>query len=259
MSPSMNSPEQLLQHRNATHALSRAAAIRLRTHLEALSPLFRPRRFLGDHMEGTGREAAFAAEKSAAELQELYRRAAVKPFDLRPELAMPFESVTTQFHLHEWEYTHPTQTDRGWQPIRVSTPLTWVLSYASPYSLTSLREVISGNGHRDTEAVRSFVFRACVMHELFRKTPSIAELLSALRYKIEIRTSPQFGELPLVTVSAPFGTFRPPDNLVALAAGMAGGHSFAEILDLESVRNLADPVKEQALGILDEHKIEIPA
>jgi hypothetical protein len=257
MTPQPISADQLLELRTATQILSQGLVSRLREFLDALSPLFRPRRFLGDQMEGAGREAAVGADRNAAELQELYRRVAVKPFDLRPELRTPLESVATQFHLHEWEYVHPTQTDRGRQSIRVSTPLTWVLTYASPYSLTSLRDVVAGSGQRDTDAVRSFVFHACVMHELFRKTPSITELLTALRYTVEVRKSPHFGELPLVTVSAPFRTFRPPDNLVALAAGMAGGQSFAEVLDIESVRNLADPVKVETLRILDQHKIEI--
>ena len=97
------------------------------------------------------------------------------------------------------------------------------------------------------------------MHELFRKTPSITELLTALRYKVEVRKSPQFGDLPFDTVSAPFRTFRPADSLVAFAAGMAGGQSFAEVLDLESIRSLSDPIKDETLRILEQHKIEIDA
>ncbi|MBV8819408.1 MAG: hypothetical protein JO022_13705, partial [Acidobacteriaceae bacterium] len=214
MTPQAISAEQLITLRSATQLLSQSVAQRLRTHLDALSPLFRPRRFLGDHMEGAGREAATGTDKSAAELQELYRRVAINPFDIRPELHMPFESVATQFHLHEWEYIHAIQGDRGWQSIRITTPLTWVLTFSSPYSLAALRDVIAGNAERDTNAVRSFVFRACVMHELFRKTPTLTQLLTALRYVVDIRKSPQFGELPFVTVSAPFKTLRPPDNLV---------------------------------------------
>jgi hypothetical protein len=249
--------ETLIQLRVPTRELSEKQAARLRASLDALAPLFRPRRFLGDLMEGAGKEAAAGAGKNAAELQDLYRRVAVKPFDLRPELPTPFESVSTSFHLHEWEYLHPTQTDRGWHSIRVTTPLTWAVAYASPYALTTLRDVLAGNAQPDTEAVRAFVFRACVMHELFRKTPSLTDLLTALRYRVEVRTSPQFGDLPFVTISAPFRTFRPPDNLVALAAGMAGGQMFAEILDVESVRGLADPVRDDALRILAQHKLEV--
>lgn len=257
MSQQTISADQLLQLRSATHALSQKEMSNLRSHLDALAPLFRPRRFLGDLIEGAGKESAPGADKSAAELRDLYRRVAVRPFDLRPELQTPFESIPTNFHLHEWEYMHPTQTERGWHSIRVTKPLSWVVAYASPYSLTTLRDVISGNAQRDTEAVRAFVLRACIIHELFRKTPSLTELLTALRYRVEVRTSPQFGDLPLVTISAPFETFRPPDHLVSFAAGMAGGQMFAEILSIESVRALVDPLRDAALQILADHKLEI--
>ena len=117
-------------------------------------------------------------------------------------------------------------------------------------------DVVAGNAQRDTNAVRSFVFRACVMHELFRNTPSLTHLLTALRYTVEIRKTPPFGELPLVTVSAPFRTFRPTDELVTLAAGLAGGQSFAEIIDLDSVHNLQDPLKDETIRLLGLDKTE---
>src|SRR5579864_9846374 len=94
------SSEQLLQLRTATEAVSQAMRNRLRGHLDALAPLFRPRRFLGDHMEGAGREAAVGADQNAADLRDLYRQVALKPFDLRPELPNTLESITTTFHLH---------------------------------------------------------------------------------------------------------------------------------------------------------------
>src|SRR5271165_6471571 len=253
MAPADLDAPKLLSLHKLTRDVGQFCLPRLRAHLEALSPLFRPRRFLGDHMEGAGREGALEADKNAAELAELYRRVAVKPFDLRPELSSPIESVSTQFHLHEWEYLHPTQTDRGWHSIRVTTPLTWVLTYASPYSLSTLREVTDGKAQRDTEAVRAFVLRACVMHELFRKTPSLNELLTGLRYRVDIRKSPSFGDLPLVTIAAPFQTFRPADDLVALA----GGQTFAEVLDVDSVRNLPDPIRDETLRMLQQHKLEL--
>jgi hypothetical protein len=229
----------------------------LKIQIEAMAPLFRPRRILGDHIDAAGKEAVPAADRNFADLQDLYSRVAVKPYDLRPELRSPLESVATQLQFDEWEYTHATETDRGWQSIRVTAPLTWVVSYASSYNLTTLRGVVTGNGQLDGEAIRSYVLHACLMHELFSKIPALSDLLAALRYKVEVRKSLQLGELPLVTISAPFKTFRPADKLVALASGLAGGTSFSEVLDVESVRNLDDPLRDQAMKILEQHKVEI--
>lgn len=207
-------------------------------------------------MEGAAREPVAGAERNLSELQALYRSVS-KSFDLRPELRTPLESVPTQFQLHEWEYTHPLRSDNGWRSIRVTTPLTWVVSYASPYSLGTLREAVAGEVARDTEAVRAFVLRGCLMHEMFRKFPASPGLLSGLRFHVEVRTSPHLGELPLVTISAPFRTFRPSDGLVALASGMTGGASFAEVLDVTSVRGLADPLRDQTIALLRQHNMDL--
>jgi len=139
----------------------------------------------------------------------------------------------------------------------VTTPLTWVVSYATSYSLATLRSVVAGSGQRDVDAVRAFVLRACLMSELFSKIPALADLLEGLRYKIEVRKLPQLGDLPLVTISAPFRTFRPADKLVAMASGLAGGDSFAEVLDVDSVHNLSDPLRDEAIELVQRHKVEI--
>ena len=249
-------PSKLLSLHGLTKEVSQASLRHLKAQVDALAPLFRPRRFLGDHIEAVGKEAVPNADRNLAELRELYARVAVKPFDLRPEIRVPIESVSTQLQFDEWEYTHAIESDRGWQSIRVTSPLTWVVSYATSYSLTTLRSVVAGSGQRDVDAVRAFVLRACLISELFSKIPPMADLLAALRYKVEVRKSPQLGDLPLITISAPFKTFRPADKLVMMAAGLAGGASFAEVLDVESVRALSDPLRDEALGILKRHQVE---
>lgn len=251
----LDAPKLLSLH-GLTRDVAQACLKQLKAHIDAMAPLFRPRRFLGDHMDGAAREPVAGSDKNFAELQELFRRVAVKPFDLRPELKAPLESVATQFQFHEWEYGHAAKTSKGWEQIRVTAPLGWVIGFASPYSSATLSDVVAGNAARDTDAVRSFVLNACLMSELFRKFPALGDLLAGLRYKVEIRRSPQLGELPLVTISAPFHTARPSDELVVMAAGLAGGAKFTEVLDLDSVRNLSDPLRDEALKILRQHKVE---
>src|SRR5579864_511805 len=248
---------KLLSLHGLTKEVSQACLRHLKAQIDAMTPLFRPRRYLGDHIEATGKEAVPAADRNLADLKELYARVAVKPFDLRPEIRVPIESVSTQLQFDEWEYTHAIESDRGWQSIRVTSPLTWVVSYATSYSLSTLRSVVAGSGQRDIDAVRAFVLRACLMSELFAKIPALTDLLEGLRYKVEVRKSSQLGDLPLVTISAPFRTFRPSDQLVAMARGLAGGASFAEILDVESGHNLSDPLRDETIELLHRHKVEI--
>lgn len=251
--------EQLLKLHALTRDIAKLCQKQLRSHLDTLALLFRPRRILGDAIEGSEREAIAGSERTVEELRELYRKVASRPFGLRPELALPLEGVATQMQLYDWEYLHPIQDERGWRNIKVTAPLTWVLTYSSPYSLPMLRQVLSGQEQRDTDAVRAFVVRACLTHLHLRKFPGIADLLKGLRYQIDVRQSPETGELPLVTISAPFSTVRPPDSLVHVAAGLAGGSSFAEVLDLNSVRNIHDPLRDQVAAVFREHGQELPA
>ena len=249
--------DQLLHLHTLTKDVSKLCQKQLRGYLDTMALLFRPRRMLGEAMEGAERESVGGSDRTVTELRELYRRVALRPFDLRPELSFPLESVSTQIQLYEWEYLHETKTDRGRRAIKVTSPLTWVISYSSTYSLSMIHQVLAGQEKRDSEAVRAFVLRACLMHLHFTKFPAIAELLAGLRYRVEVRHSPDLGELPLVTISPPFSTVRPPDNLVTTASGLAGGASFAEVLDLDSVRNVQDPLRQEIAAAFRSHRQDL--
>jgi hypothetical protein len=249
--------EQLLHLHTLTKEVAKVCQKQLRSYLDTTALLFRPRRILGDAMEGAERESVGGSERTLGELRDIYRKVAQRPFDLRPELNAPLESVSTQIQLYEWEYLHQIKTDRGWRSIKVTSPLTWVVAYSSAYSLPMLRQVLAGKEERDQEAVRAFVLRACLMHLHFTKFPAIADLLAALRYRVEVRHSPETGDLPLVTVSAPFSTMRPPDSLVTVASGLAGGVSFSEVIDLATAHNLKDPLREQIAAIFQSHGQEL--
>src|SRR5438270_8040602 len=146
--------EQLLQLHALTKDVSKFCQKQVRGYLDTAALLFRPRRTLGDAIEGSEPESVGSSERNVTELRELYRRVALRPFDLRPELSLPLESVSTQIQLYEWEYLHPTKTERGLRNISVSSPLTWILTYSSTYSLTMLRQVLAGHEQRNQESVR---------------------------------------------------------------------------------------------------------
>jgi hypothetical protein len=249
--------EQLLHLHALTKEVSKFCQKQLRGYLDTMAMLFRPRRIIGEVIEGGEREAVGGADRTLSELRDIYKKVALRPFDLRPELNPPLESIATQMQLYEWEYQYQTKTERGWQSIKVTSPLTWVLAYSSPYSLSMVRQVLAGKEERNAESVKAFVLRACVLHMQFAKIPAIADLLAGLRYHVEVRHSPELGELPLVTISAPIKTIRPPDNLVTMASGMSGGASFAEVLDLAEVKNLQDPFRTEIASILRSHGQEL--
>src|SRR5215471_2163728 len=111
--------EQLLNLHTLTKEVAKLCQRHLRSHLDTMALLFRPRRTLGDAIEGSERESVGGSDRALTELREIYRKVALRPFDLRPELNVPIESISTQMQLHEWEYLHETRTDRGWRTIKV--------------------------------------------------------------------------------------------------------------------------------------------
>ena len=115
--------------------------------------------FLAITWKGRGGSRLLAQDRAWAELQELYARVAVRPFDLRPELHNPLPSVPMQLALYEWEYMHGLETDRGWQSIRVTSPLTWVLTYSSAYSPAVLRQqLLDGQGQKNSRKLYELLF-----------------------------------------------------------------------------------------------------
>src|SRR5260370_22580362 len=249
--------EQLLHLHTLTKDVAKVCQKQLRAYLDTLAVVVRSRRIVGEGGEGAERETVGGSERTLAELRDLYRKVAVRPFDLRPELTVPLESVSTQMQLYEWEYQHQIKTDRGWRNIKVTSPLTWVVAYSSTYSLPMLRQVLAGQEERDAEAVRAFVLRSSLMHLHFTKFPAIPELLAGLRYRVEVRQAPETGDLPLVTISAPFSTIRPPDSLVTVATALAGATSCSAALDLTPVQTLKDPLREQIAAVLRSHGQEL--
>ena len=243
--------EQLPRLHNVTNEVSKICRGQLRTYLDALAPLFRPRRVLGNHMDGAGKETVTGADQNLAELHDTYVKACGRPFDLRKELPTPLESVPTQIQLYEWEYQYDIRGERDRKTITVVSPLTWVVAYSSTYTLSMMRQVVAGKQERDAEGVRSFVLRACLMHLIFAKLPELSALFGGLRYRVEIRKSSQLGDLPLVTLSAPVTTVRPADDLLVTATGLSGRTGFDEIIDDYQAAHITDPLQAQILKVLD--------
>src|SRR3954469_1987807 len=102
--------EQLGRLRVLTQQVQEICRTQLRAYLDGLAPLFRPRRLLGNHMEGAGKESVLNADQNLNELQDIFFKACGRPFDLRRDLPVPLASVPARIEFHEWEYTYPVQT-----------------------------------------------------------------------------------------------------------------------------------------------------
>src|SRR5260370_17385887 len=102
--------DQLLHLHTLTKEVSKLCQKQLRGYLDTMALLFRPRRMLGEAVEGAERESVGGAERTIAEFRDLYRSVAVRPFDLRPELPFPLESLSPHLQLYDCTYLPDSNT-----------------------------------------------------------------------------------------------------------------------------------------------------
>ena len=107
-----------------------------------------------------------------------------------------------------------------------------------------------GKEQRQVDALRQFIVNALVMHLVLAKYPGITQLLTDLRYQVGVDKSPSLGELPLVTLSACLPSFRPADQLILTATRFSGVPAFIELIDVEMLDTLPDPLKQYLKKIM---------
>jgi hypothetical protein len=235
--------QRVLALRKLTRAISDLLRGQLKEYLATLGPALRPKNVLGDYVQGTAREAPRGPERAFKELQDLYHAVtAAKPFSFNRELTPPLEIANTVPELVAVEYTHTV----GSKPVQVTSPLEWVLTY-SGFTLARLKELLASRA-ADAE-IQRFVLHYCVIGTVMSRQPGVAHMLEALRFPVRTVKAPQFGELPLTIVASPISTVRPPDDVIIDTTELSGKDVFEEIVRIDDLRAIKDPLKEQLLAI----------
>jgi hypothetical protein len=234
--------ERLAELRQMTEAIAGFLRNRLQSHLETLRPLFAPRRLLGKYVDR--KEDVAGSEKAVAQVREKFKEVCGAPFSLTPDLDNDvLASVDSRPELYPWEYSYEAKGEGEPRALIISSPVRWVLTYGSGYTLSQLRQAVAGKHERRSDDIRQFVVNALVMHLFLAKYPGIAQLLSDLRYQVQMDKCPGLGALPFVTLSACLPSFRPADNLVLMATRFSGVSNFVELIDVDAVHTLEDPLK----------------
>lgn len=241
--------EQLAMLREQTEAIAGLLRNRLQGYLETLRPLFAPRRLLGKYVDR--KEDVASSEKAVAQLREKFKEVCGTPFSLTPELD---DSILTGMdncpEIYPWEYSYELRGEEESRSLIIASPVRWILTYGSGYTLSQVTQAIAGKYERRSNHLRQFVVNALVMNLLVAKYAKIAQLFSDLRYNIEVDKCPGLGALPFVTVSTCLPSFRPPDNLVLMATRFSGISNFVELIDIDAVHTLQDPLKSQIQELL---------
>ncbi|HAF13953.1 MAG TPA: hypothetical protein DHU55_02330 [Blastocatellia bacterium] len=240
--------EHLLALRKSTRAIADLLRNQMKVYLSTLAPLFRPRNVLGNYAQGGTYEASRTGEKPFKELQELYQSIAQsKLYQLPSELKTPLEVINTQLEMTPVEYMYVANSGGDNKSIVVTSPLKWALTYRG-FGPGRFREVID-SADRSTDQLQQFVLHYLMMHSVVAKQPGLSRILEDLHFPVNVEYSPEFGDLPLTYVASSISTIRPPDEVLVESTEVSGTNAFEEIVQLEDIPKLRDPLKEQLLEI----------
>jgi hypothetical protein len=241
--------QSVLVLRKLTRAVADTLRGQMMDYLAALTPLLRPKTVLGDYIQGGQKEPARKADKAYKELQSLYESIATsKPFNLPRDLKPPLDVAGMSLEVTPLEYTHVVQASGEKRTITVRSPLTWVLTY-SGFSPARLKELLE-NRIRASDDLQRFVLSYLAMHVVTTNQPGVTQILDALHFPISSSHSPELSGLPITRIGVAVSTSRPSDDVLVQSAELSGMDVFEEVVNVQDIPNLRDPLKARLLDIV---------
>jgi hypothetical protein len=251
-----DSIQSLLARRKLTRAITDVVRVQMTEYLKTLSPLMRPKALLGEYVQGGLKESSRKADKAFADLQALYEKVAgARPYVLPRELSLPLNLTTVGLEITPLDYIHVVQAGGDERRIKIRRPLIWVLTYTD-YPPNRLQELLDAKA-RSIEELQRFVLNYLVLHLITTSEPGLMQVFDALHFPLTTTKSREFGELPVTNIGIGISTTRPADALIVESAELTGMDAFEEIVQIEDIAQLADPLKERLLGIARQHAPEL--
>ena len=241
--------QELPALRKTTETISQELQQRLTSYLETLKPLLAPERFLGKHVGG--KADVLGADKAMTHISQAYRDLGGKPFDLPRDFDAEWLAATgSRLELHRLEYMHNATNGAVTKPIRITSPLRWILTYGSAVTPFQALQSISGKDRGSGQNLRQFVINALVMQLVLTRNPGLTDLFGDLRFDLRTELFTEAGKLPFTTITSCLPSFRPADDLILAATEFSGVPAFIELIDTDAVGELPDPLKQRVLSLL---------
>jgi hypothetical protein len=190
-----------------------------------------------------GKEAVGNVERAYTQLSEQFQ-VVCPSFGLAPSAPdEELSNVDNLPHCFPWEYSYDAKTGKESKSLILTSPVRWVLTFKSTYTLNQFRQAVSGKGERSTREVRQFVVNALAMMQLLKAFPKLTQLMADLRFEIRFEPLPNLGTLSFATVQSCVPSYRPSDDLLITATRFSGVPAFIELIDLEALATLPDPLR----------------
>jgi len=251
-----DSVQSLLVLRKLTRAITDVVRVQMTEYLKTLAPLLRPKAILGDYVQGGLKEPSRKSDKAFTDLQALYDTVATaRPYNLPRELTPPFSFSSPTLEITPHDYVHVIETGGVTRKIKVRRPLTWVLTY-SDFPPTRLRELLDAKA-RSVEELQRFVLSYLVIHLAATSDPALRSIFEALHFPLTTNKQAPFGELPMTQIGIGISTMRPSDDLVIQSSELTGMDAFEEVVKVEDIAALGDPLKDRLLQLAREQAPEL--
>lgn len=248
--------QSLLVLRKLTRAITDVVRVQMTEYLKVLTPLLRPKALLGDYVQGGPKEPSRKSDKAFGDLQALYDSVATaRPYNLPRDLSHPLSLSSVGLEITPLDYVHVATAGGETRKIKVRCPLTWVLTYTD-YPPTRLQELLDSKA-RSVEELQRFVLNYLVLHIATTSEPGLMQVFKALHFPLTTSKSPQFGELPITRIGIGISTSRPSDALIIQSAELTGMDAFEEVVEVEDLKNLDDPLKKRLLDIVQQQTPEL--
>ena len=248
--------ERVQALRRLTRAVADLLSEHVNAYLSTLAPLFRPRMVLGEHIRGAEKEPMKGADRAFREMQAVFDVVArAKPFTLARELKSPVDVSSVNLEIRPVEYQHETKVGGETRVVTVRSPLTWMLSY-SGHDHGVLQDLLA---HRTgaNEELYDWLVHQLVLHAVVTNKPGLGEILGRLHFPLSVVKDPASGGLPLLRLSSPLSTVRPPDEVIMQSVELSGMDAFEEVINVEDIERMGDPLKDRLVGIARHHH-ELP-
>jgi hypothetical protein len=248
-------PSRILELRKLTRAIAELLQKQLQAHLVTLSPLMQPRLVFGRHVRSSSKQAVKGEDATFKQMQQLYSALIGKgPYQHLPEeLGSPLDIINTSPVIAPAEYRHVARTEQGDKTITMKSPLKWVTSYKG-FEMDRLRDLIAS---RETAVLGQCAIHCLVMHVTLSKLEGIGSIFTAMRFPLSTGKLEGFGELPITFMESPITTVRPPDEVIIQTTEIAGTSEFEEIVSVEGILNLQDPLRTRMLDLAQQVGCEL--
>jgi len=251
-----DSTRSLLVLRKLTRAIAEIVRAEITEYLAAFAPLLRPKMLLGDYVEDGSKDSTRRSEKAFKELQGLYEMvAATKPFNVPKELMLPLRLSGSGLEITPVDTPHVIDVGSSARTIMVRSPLIWTLTYGG-YPPSRLPDLLKAK-LRTGEELGAFVMSYLLMHVVTTNSPALLSAFDALHFPITTTRMPDTGPLPITRIGFAVPTHRPSDEVILESAEVTGMDAFEEIVNVDGLASLRDPLKERLMEIARQHAPEL--